>query len=131
MLAGLEVFVSPGQRPVAGGGGEDQRRVLRQLADAGERDPARETGDSGEAPTKHFENFIKAVRSRKTEDQNGPVETAHYAAGLAHLGNIAFHRGKVLEFDPRTQELTNDKQANALLGKKYRKGFEVPSPDKV
>ncbi len=87
--------------------------------------------DSGEAPTRHFENFIKAVRSRKTEDQNGPVETAHYAAGLAHLGNIAFQRGKVLDFDPRAQQFTNDKRANEMLTKTYRKGFEVPSPDNV
>ena len=87
--------------------------------------------ESGEAPTKHFENFIKAVRSRKTEDQNGPVETAHHAAGLAHLGNIAFQRGKVLDFDPRAERFTNDKQANEMLGKTYRKGFEVPTPDKV
>ncbi len=87
--------------------------------------------ESGEAPTRHYENFIKAVRSRKTEDQNGPVETAHYAAGLAHLGNIAFERGETLDFDPRAQQFTNDKRANAMLGKTYRKGFETPPPDKV
>ena len=87
--------------------------------------------ESGEAPTRHYENFIAAVRSRKTEDQNGPVETAHYAAGLAHLGNIAFQRGKTLDFDPRAQQFTNDDRANKMLGKTYRKGFEVPPPDKV
>ncbi len=87
--------------------------------------------ESGEAPTRHFENFIEAVRSRKTEDQNGPVETAHYAAGLAHLGNIAFQCGKTLDFDPRAQQFTNDNRANEMLGKTYRKGFEVPPPDRV
>ena len=87
--------------------------------------------ESGQAPTRHYENFIAAVRSRKTEDQNGPVETAHYAAGLAHLGNIAFQRGKTLDFDPRAQQFTNDDRANKMLGKTYRKGFEVPPPDKV
>ena len=90
-----------------------------------------EPGPSGEAPTRHYENFIKAVRSRKTEDQNGPVETAHHAAGMAHLGNIAFQRGKVLEFDPKTERFTNDDEANKMLGQEYRQGFEVPAPDKV
>ena len=90
-----------------------------------------EPGPKGSAPTKHFENFIDAVRSRKTEDQNGPVETAHAAAGMAHLGNIAFQRGQVLEFDPAAGRFTNDKEANKMLGKEYRKGFEVPAPDKV
>jgi predicted dehydrogenase len=91
----------------------------------------KEPGPSGEAPTQHFENFIKAVRSRKTSDQNGPVETAHAAAGMAHLGNIAFQRGKVLEFDPKAERFTNDDEANKMLTKQYRKGFEVPTPDKV
>ncbi|MDA1236836.1 MAG: Gfo/Idh/MocA family oxidoreductase [Acidobacteria bacterium] len=90
-----------------------------------------EPGPSGEAPTRHFENFIKAVRSRKTSDQNGPVEQAHHAAGMAHLGNITYQRNKVLEFDPKAERFTNDDMANEMLGQKYRKGFEVPAPDKV
>jgi len=90
-----------------------------------------EPGPSGEAPTRHYENFIKAVRSRKTSDQNGPVETAHSAAALAHLGNITYKRGRTLEFDPAAERFTNDEGANQMLGQEYRKGFEVPSPDKV
>jgi hypothetical protein len=91
----------------------------------------KEPGPSGEAPTRHYENFIKAVRSRKTTDQNGPVETAHYAAGMAHLGNIALMRGNMLEFDPAKNRFTNDEEANKMLGQQYRKGFEVPPPNKV
>ena len=87
--------------------------------------------ESGGAPTKHYENFIKAVRSRRTEDQNGPVETAHYSAALAHLGNIAFLRGRTLEFDRHANRFSNDEGATAMLTKSYRKGFEVPAPDKV
>jgi len=90
-----------------------------------------EPGPSAEAPTRHYENFIKAVRSRKTEDQNGPVETAHYAAALAHVGNIAFRRGRILEFDPEAERFTNDEEANKMLKDEYREGFEVPAPDKV
>ena len=91
----------------------------------------RTPGPSGKAPTQHFENFIKAVRSRKTEDQNGPVETAHYASALAHVANVAFRRGGMLNFDPDTEQFVNDPKANELLVDKYRKGFEVPAPDKV
>lgn len=90
-----------------------------------------EPGPKGHAPTRHYENFIKAVRSRKTSDQNGPVEQAHNAAGMAHLGNITFQRGKVLEFDPKKERFTNDDKANEMLGQQCRKGFEVPPPNKV
>ncbi len=93
--------------------------------------PKRTPGPTGSAPAKHFENFIKAVRSRKVEDQNGPVETAHYSSGLAHIANTAFRRGGVLQFDPDSEQFVNDKQANALLADTYRKGFVVPAPDKV
>ena len=90
-----------------------------------------EPGPKGKAPTRHYENFIKAVRSRKTSDQNGPVEQAHNAAGMAHLGNITYQRNKVLEFDPKAERFTNDDLANEMLGQQYRKGYEVPAPDKV
>ncbi len=87
--------------------------------------------ESGEAPTKHYENFIDAVRSRNTQDQNGPVESAHTSAALAHLGNIAFERQRILQFDRDANRFSNDEKANAMLSKSYRKGFEVPLPDKV
>jgi predicted dehydrogenase len=88
-------------------------------------------GPKGEAPTRHFENFIDAVRSRKVEDQNGPVETAHYSSALAHIANIAFRRNTVLEFDPATERFTNDAEANKMIKNTYRAGFVVPAPDKV
>src|SRR5574340_190725 len=71
-------------------------------------------GPKGDAPTKHFENFIDAVRSRKTQDQNGPVETAHYSSALAHVANTALRRGAILDFDPDKERFVNDEKANAM-----------------
>ncbi len=90
-----------------------------------------EPGPSGSAPTKHYENFIKAVRSRKTEDQNGPVETAHYSSALAHIANVAFRRGAMLEFDPETEKFVNDAKANQMLVDKHRAPYSFPAPNKV
>lgn len=90
-----------------------------------------EPGPRGKAPTKHYENFIKAVRSGKTEDQNGPVETAHYSSALAHVANISFRRGSVLNFDPDKEQFIGDAEANKLLVNRGRKGFEIPTPEKV
>jgi hypothetical protein len=69
---------------------------------------------------------VKAIRSRKTEDQNGPVETAHSASGLAHLGNISYRVGRVLEFDPVGEQFVHDAEANAMLTRKYREPYVVP-----
>jgi hypothetical protein len=73
----------------------------------------------------HYANFIKAVNS-KTSDRNGPVETAHLASALAHLGNISHRLGRQLTFDPATGRFTSDEQANAMLERKYRAPFMVP-----
>ncbi len=74
----------------------------------------------------HFANFIKAVRSRKTSDLDGPVETAHLSAGLAHLGNISYRLGRTLEFDPKTERFPHDEEANKMLTRNYRAPFVVP-----
>lgn len=74
----------------------------------------------------HVGNFIEAVRTRKKELLNGPVETAHYSSGLAHLGNIAFRLGRQLSFDPKTERFENDAEADALRTRKYRPPFVVP-----
>jgi predicted dehydrogenase len=86
-----------------------------------EKGPARKAGGD------HYANFIKAVYSRKTSDQHGPVETAHLSSGLAHLGNISYRLGRVLNFDPAKEKFIGDPAADKMLTRKYRKGFEVPA----
>ncbi len=86
----------------------------------------REKGPARKAGGDHFANFIKAVLSRKTSDQNGPVETAHLSSGLAHLGNIAFRLERHLTFDPKAEKFVGDSEANAMLKRHYRKPFEIP-----
>jgi hypothetical protein len=87
----------------------------------------REPGPKADLGGDHFANFIQAVRSRKTSDQHGPVETAHASSGVAHIANIALLTGRKLDFDPKTERFIGDNEANGYLKRKtYRKGFEVP-----
>ncbi len=85
--------------------------------------PAREQGGD------HYANFIEAVRSRKPEHLNAPVETAHLSSGIAHLGNIAYRLGRQLKFDPVAEKFIKDKEADALLTRQYRAPFIIP--DKI
>ncbi|MFN7995199.1 MAG: Gfo/Idh/MocA family oxidoreductase [Bryobacteraceae bacterium] len=93
------------------------------LGQKGEPGPKRRAGGD------HYANFIKAVQSRKTSDQNGPVETAHLASGLAHLGNISYRLARQLEFDPASERFVRDDEANKMLKRNYRAPYVVP--DKV
>lgn len=86
----------------------------------------REPGPKGKAGGDHFRNFLEAVRSRKKEHLNGPVETAHTASGLAHLGNIAYRLDRVLHFDPVKERFVGDKEADTMLKRQYRAPYVVP-----
>jgi hypothetical protein len=86
----------------------------------------REPGPKRKAGGDHYANFIKAVHSRKTSDQNGPVETAHLASGLAHLGNIAYRLERVLKFDPQSEKFIGDQEADKMLRRNYRAPYVVP-----
>ncbi len=73
----------------------------------------------------HLENFIDCVRSRK--QTNGNIVEGHHSAVIMHLANMSYRAGcKQLLFDPETETILNDKEANRLIFREYRKGFEVP-----
>ena len=48
------------------------------------------------------------------------------SAALVHMANVSYLVGHSLEFDGQTETFKNDKEANTLLTREYRKGFEVP-----
>ncbi len=80
----------------------------------------------------HFANFIDCVRSRKKEDLAAPVEEGHISCTLVHLANVSYRLGRTLNFDPTTERVIADDQADRMLhdaDRGYRPGFTIP--DKV
>ncbi len=72
----------------------------------------------------HYQDFVDCIKSG-----NRPVcdvEIGHRSASVCNLANIAYQRKVDLEWDPVSEVFVGDKKANALLTKKYRKGYEVP-----
>lgn len=78
------------------------------------------------AEVSHFQNFINCVRSRKREELACEILEGHMSTSLCHLANIAFRTGRKLTFDPRTETFPDDKEATALLTRKYREPYVVP-----
>ena len=74
----------------------------------------------------HFQNFIQCVRSRKRDDLACEILPGHMSTSLCHLANIAFRTGRKLVFDPATETFPGDKEASALLTRKYREPYVVP-----
>jgi predicted dehydrogenase len=74
----------------------------------------------------HMAEFLNAVRTRNQMVSARP-EVAHRSCALVHFGEIAYRTGRTLKFDPTTESFGDDRAANALLTKEYRKPWELPS----
>ena len=81
------------------------------------------TGETGE---RHFENFIKAVRSRRVEDLHCDIAEGHLSTTLAQLATISQRVGRKLVFDPAAETFGADREANRFLTREYRKPYELP-----
>jgi predicted dehydrogenase len=74
----------------------------------------------------HHNNFFNCVRGDEKK-LNADALAGHLSASLCHLANIATRVGRVLHFDPKAEQITNDSEANALVRRKYREGhWAVP-----
>jgi methylmalonyl-CoA mutase cobalamin-binding domain/chain len=81
----------------------------------------------------HVQEFLEAVRTNSPEKPLSRMEVCHRSTVTAHLGNIALKVGRRIYWDEAKEmcfsdpALTSpDKEANALLGREARKGFELP-----
>jgi len=72
-------------------------------------------------------NFINAVRSRKREELNAPVEEGAISTTLVHLANISYRLGRTLRFDEKQYRCVGDEEANRLFTRDYRAPFVVPT----
>ena len=73
---------------------------------------------------RHVDVFLDSVRTRRPTTAD--AETAHLSCALAHLGEVAYRTGRILHFDPQTETVQNDEEANALLTKEYRQPYGPP-----
>jgi predicted dehydrogenase len=85
-----------------------------------------EPGPSGEDIGNNWANFIAALRTRKQEDLNAPIEEGAISTMLVHLANISYRVGRTLNFDPATYSVRGDAEATRMFRREYRNPFVVP-----
>jgi hypothetical protein len=83
-------------------------------------------GNKGDLSEPHFANFIQAVRSRKASDLHAGPRELHHSAALAHLANISLRTRRMIEFDPHSERIVGNEEANKLLTRTYRSPYVVP-----
>lgn len=77
----------------------------------------------------HFQNFIDCVVSRNKSDLNAPIEEGHISCALVHLANASYRLGRTINFNPETQQVIGDSEAEGLLhdsDRGYRQPFTIP-----
>ncbi|HVR73457.1 MAG TPA: Gfo/Idh/MocA family oxidoreductase [Planctomycetota bacterium] len=67
----------------------------------------------------HHTNFLASVRG-EAKKLNADAMAGHLSATIVHLANIAARVGRVLHFDPGTEEITGDSEAGPMVRRKYR-----------
>ncbi|MFM8434558.1 MAG: gfo/Idh/MocA family oxidoreductase, partial [Planctomycetia bacterium] len=53
------------------------------------------------------------------------VESGHRSVSVCHLGNISCKLGRPLKWDPAAERFVGDAEADALLARPQRQGFEA------
>jgi predicted dehydrogenase len=74
----------------------------------------------------HLQNFLNAMRSRRTEDLTADVEVGRRSAALCHLANIAYRVRETLTVDPATGRILGNAAAAALSRRAFRPPYVVP-----
>jgi hypothetical protein len=76
-----------------------------------------------DAIVNHMGNFYDCVLSRHTPLAD--VESQHRSVSACHLANIALRLGRPLRWNPEREQFVDDAEADVLLRREQRPGFEV------
>ena len=76
-----------------------------------------------DAIVNHMGNFFDCVAARRQPVSD--IESQHRSVSTCHLGNISMQLGRKLTWDPKSETFPGDAEANELLSREQRKGFET------
>lgn len=108
-------------------GSEGTLDVSRQYLDSNPENIVSAEIKSGEtrlydSQENHYQDWINAIKKRSKPICH--AEVGHRSASICNIANIAYWLNRPLKWDP-VKEKFNDKQANKLRKKKYRKGYKL------
>ena len=76
-----------------------------------------------DAIVNHMGNFFDCVETRRTPISD--VESQHRSVSVCHLSNISMKLGRPLKWNPTIEQFIDDPEADKLLSRPQRSGFEV------
>jgi predicted dehydrogenase len=116
------------------GDGRQWQSYLGRDEEKGPGSSGAAAGESGSDPNvltsieyPHYQNFVDAIRANDPKMLTCDALEGHLSSSLPHLANIAYRVGHSLTFDKQREQFVNDVEADRLLTRDYRRGFELPS----
>lgn len=82
---------------------------------------------TGSSNTEHFVNFLDAIKSGNNETLHCDILDGHYSSAVPFLANISYRLGREIRFMGNSEKCINDPAADAMLTRKYRSPYVVPS----
>ena len=77
----------------------------------------------GREPGNHMRNFFECIKERAQPISD--VFSHHRALTTCHLANISLRLGRKLEWDPVSEQIVGDDEANGWLSRPRRAGYEL------
>lgn len=75
----------------------------------------------------HFQNWVKAIRSRDYKELNADIEEGHKTMALCLLARTSYQVGRPVRLDPKTERILDDEEADRLLNEpEDRAPYVVP-----
>jgi myo-inositol 2-dehydrogenase/D-chiro-inositol 1-dehydrogenase len=71
----------------------------------------------------HMGNFFDCVQARQLPISD--IASQHRSTSTCHLANISMRLGRKLRWDPVKESFLDDSEADQLLSREQRKGFEI------
>ncbi len=72
----------------------------------------------------HYQNFLDCIRNRSLTIT--PAEVAHRSASVGHLAVVSIELSQKIRWDPATETIIVDLEAERLLSRAYRKPWQLP-----
>ena len=97
------------------------------LGAAGEPGPSKAAEGHPMEDLPHFQNWIAAVRNRKSTDLRADIDEGRKSTAVCLLARTSYQVGRPLKFDPDSETVLDDAEANRLLNEPvYRAPYAVP-----
>jgi len=81
--------------------------------------------DLPEGNVLHQKEFIRCIKER--HHPFADIEMGHKSSVPGHLSNIAYRVGRKIRWDTKAEKVIDDAEANALVTRKYREPWVLPT----